>query len=109
MAVVAAILAVVIALIVPGLPRSVRVSYRLPPAVRSLQVEYETEGELVRSARFSWTGESPGVLRHEPDLSPGRYGVAVTILVEGTGPRHLRRSVEVDPGRVAHVDLRGPD
>ena len=109
MAVVAGILAVVVALVVPGLPRTVRVSFRLPEGVRSLDVDYEAHGELVRSARFSWSGDSPEVVRHEPDLSPGRYVIVATVAAQDARIRHLRRSVQVDPGRVAHVDLRGAE
>ena len=106
LAAVAAILGVVIAIVAPGVPRTVRVSYRLPTGVRALSVDYEKGGELVRSASFRWSGDSPEVVRHEPELTPGEYVIDITIEADPGGTRHLRESVQVDPARVAHVDLR---
>lgn len=106
MAFIAAMLAVFVALVVPQVPRTMRVSYRLPAGVRSLAVDYESDGELARSARFRWSGDSPEVVRHEPELADGWYVIVATIDAERTGLRQIRRSTKIEHDRVTRVDLR---
>jgi hypothetical protein len=90
-----------------GMPRQVGISYRLPPSVRSLEIEYEQDGEIVRTAQFGWDEvDSPRVVRHEPELAPGTARVIATVRNHQGVDRTIRRTVEVDPDHVARVDLR---
>ena len=106
MAVLAAILGVAIWLVAPALPRTLRVSYRLPDELRSLSIDYERDGEVARSVTFRWSDPSPERLRHEPELAAGRYVIVVTLRDARGATHHQRRSVDLDPERVTHVDLR---
>ena len=104
--VIGAILVLVFLAVRPGLPTTVRVSFRLPRDVRALSVDYEQGGELVRTARFGWSGPSPEVLRHEPELAPGSTTISVTLRDVRGQTRSVRRRIEVGADRLARVDLR---
>jgi len=105
--VVAAILGGAFLLVRPSLPTALRVSYRLPAGVRSLEVDYVQGGNVVRSARFTWAPEaSPEVFRHEPELAAGRTRLVVTWADPAGVRRTVRRTVELAEERVTHVDLR---
>jgi hypothetical protein len=107
--VVAAILGAVFVLIRPDLPAAVRVSYRLAPGIRSLAVDYEQGGAVVRAARFAWEVDaSPTTLRHEPELAAGPTRIVMTWHDHEGVRRTSRRTVQVAADRVVHVDLR-PD
>lgn len=107
--IIAAILGGAFLLIRPSLPTAVGVSYRLPQDVRALEVEYTQDGEVVRGARFHWAeGESPEVVRHEPELTPGPAHVSATWTGVDGRRRKLERDVDLDGHRVARVDLRSP-
>lgn len=110
MLVVAAILGAVFLLIRPGLPTAVRVSYRLPDGIRTLSVDYEQGGTVVRAARFAWQdGASPTVLRHEPELTTGETRIVTTWSDRQGVRRTSRRTVEVARDRVTRVTIGGGD
>jgi predicted anti-sigma-YlaC factor YlaD len=90
-----------------GMPARVGISYRLPPSVQTLAIEYEQDGEIVRRATFGWGDEdSPRVVRHEPELVPGTARVMATLRDHAGEERTVERNVRVDPDHVARVDLR---
>jgi hypothetical protein len=104
--IVGALFVIVLWVVVPALPRETRISFHLPPDLRSLEVEYWRTGELLRSARFTWSGNSPDLLRHTPELVPGRLDVEATVQGASGMTRTVHRHVEADPDHVVHVDLR---
>lgn len=105
--VIAGILGGAFLLLRPALPEAMRVSFQLPEALRALDLEYEQDGAVVRTARFSWSDESPTVLRHDPELLAGATRVTATLHdVEGRA-WSVERTVHVKTDRVNRVDLRG--
>lgn len=104
--IVVGLLAIVLLVVVPAMPRETRVSFRLPEGLRSLQIEYRQSGEPIRSARFNWDGNSPELLRHTPELAPGPTEVEATLRDRSGNTRNVRRSFDADSDRIARIDLR---
>ncbi|MBI2895283.1 MAG: hypothetical protein HYY06_17140 [Deltaproteobacteria bacterium] len=105
-AILGALLVVVVVVVVPAMPRETRISFRLPPDVRSLEVEYWRSDDLVRSARFTWDGKSPDLLRHTPELVAGPMEVEARVRDRAGQTWTIRRRIEIDPDRIVRVDLR---
>lgn len=106
MLVVAAVLGGAFLLVRPAVPTAMRVSFVLPEGVRSLEVEYAQGGAVLRSARFAWPDDGPSLVRHEPELTAGRYRIVATTRDRDGRVTVVRRQVALDADRLARVDLR---
>jgi hypothetical protein len=102
-----------IALLVVGgqvlqwVPRAVDIRYHLGPRHRDFteaRIAYMQQGHEIKGVRLRYESGAPESIRHQVDLSPGRYEIAVEL----RGPdaeRTVRRALQVPADGVVRVDL----
>ncbi|MEO0325372.1 MAG: hypothetical protein AAF447_20620 [Myxococcota bacterium] len=112
---VARLVAVVAVLLVAGqlagaVPRATDLRFEVDGGTTELDVAYlhlDDEGgaEELQSVRFGGPGGVPSLVRHEVELSPGRYR-ARAVVRRGRDAREVERVFEVPAPGVVRLDLR---
>lgn len=89
-----------------AMPRATDVRYEVGEGQRELRVAYLGEdGDEVKGVRFGGPRGVPALVRHEVELSPGRYRIEAVLRGAGQA-RLVERALEVPAEGVVRIDLR---